>query len=129
VRVFDDIDPRSPTPIYDQIAASVRVAVAAGELEPDRALPSVRQLAARLRINPATVAQAYRLLESEGFVDIRQGAGTFVRNIGTTRQVREREAEASRLVRQLLAEAAGRGLTADLLEAALRKEMVGTRSR
>jgi GntR family transcriptional regulator len=127
--MFDDIDPRSPTPIYDQIAASVRVAVAAGEVPPESALPSVRQLAARLRINPATVAQAYRLLEAEGFVDIRQGAGTFVKDIGTSRQAREREAEAARLVRQLLAEAARRGLTADLLEAALRRELAGARSR
>jgi GntR family transcriptional regulator len=127
--MFDDIDPRSPTPLYDQIAASVRVAVAAGELTAESALPSVRQLAAHLRINPATVAQAYRLLEAEGFVDIRQGAGTFVKDIGTTRQAREREAEAVRLVRQLLAEAGRRGLTGDMLEVALRREMAGTRSR
>ena len=127
--MFDDIDPRSPTPIYDQIAASVRVAVAAGELAAGSALPSVRQLAAHLRINPATAAQAYRLLETEGFVDIRQGAGTFVKDIGTTRQAREREAEASRLVRQLLADAGRRGLTAELLESAFRREVAGSRSR
>jgi GntR family transcriptional regulator len=127
--MFDDIDPRSPTPIYDQIAASVRVAVAAGELTAETALPSVRQLAARLRVNPATVAQAYRLLEAEGFVDIRQGAGTFVKNIGTTRQTREREAEATRLVRRMLAEAGRRGLSAELLEAAFRREVNGSRSR
>jgi GntR family transcriptional regulator len=127
--MFDDIDPRSPTPIYDQIAASVRVAVAAGELEADTALPSVRQLAAHLRVNPATVAQAYRALEAEGFVDIRQGAGTFVKDIGSTRQVREQEAEATRLVRRMLAEAGRRGLSADLLEAAFRRELNGSRSR
>ena len=127
--MFDDIDPRSPTPIYDQIAASVRVAVAAGELEADTALPSVRQLAAHLRVNPATVAQAYRALEAEGFVDIRQGAGTFVKDIGSTRQAREQEAEATRLVRRMLAEAGRRGLSADLLEAALRRELNGSRSR
>jgi GntR family transcriptional regulator len=129
VRLFDDIDPRSPTPIYDQIAASVRVAVAAGELEPESTLPSVRQLAARLRINPATVAQAYRLLETEGFVDIRQGAGTFVKDVGTPRLTREREAEATRLVRQLLVDAGRRGLSVDLLAAAFRRETDGGRSR
>lgn len=129
MRIFETIDPRSPTPIYDQIAAAVRVGVAAGELEPESTLPSVRQLAARLRINPATVAQAYRLLETEGFVDIRQGAGTFVKDVGTTRLTREREAEATRLVRQLLADAGRRGLSADLLAAALRRETDGSRSR
>jgi GntR family transcriptional regulator len=127
--MFDNIDPRSPTPLYDQIAACVRVAVAAGEVTAESALPSVRQLAARLRINPATVAQAYRLLEAEGFVDIRQGAGTFVKDIGSARQAREREAEATRLVRQLLADAGRRGLSADLLVAALRREVDGSRSR
>jgi len=129
VRLFDDIDPRSPTPIYDQIAGCVRVAVAAGELEAESTLPSVRQLAARLRINPATVAQAYRLLETEGFVDIRQGAGTFVKDVGAARLTREREAEATRLVRQLLADAGRRGLTADALAAAFRRETDGARSR
>ena len=127
--MFEQIDPRSPTPLYAQIAGRLRVAIAAAELRPGDALPSVRNLAARLRVNPATVVQAYRDLEAEGFVDIRQGAGTFVKDIGTTRQAREREAEASRLVRQLLADAGRRGLSAELLESAFRREVAGSRSR
>src|SRR2546430_17582956 len=55
-------------PLYEQIANRVRVAIASGELRPAAALPSVRQLAAELRVNPATVVQAYRDLEAEGFV-------------------------------------------------------------
>ncbi|MEX2049379.1 MAG: GntR family transcriptional regulator, partial [Gemmatimonadota bacterium] len=51
--MFEQIDPRSPTPLYAQIAARVRVAVAAGELSPGDALPSVRALARELRVNPA----------------------------------------------------------------------------
>ena len=54
--MFEDIDPRSPNPLWGQIAARVRVAIAAGELRPGEALPSVRDLARRLRVNPATVA-------------------------------------------------------------------------
>jgi DNA-binding transcriptional MocR family regulator len=73
--MFDRIDPRSPTPLYAQIAGRLRVAVAAGELRAGDALPSVRALASRLRINPATVAQAYRELEQDGTVEMRQGAG------------------------------------------------------
>jgi len=61
--MFDHIDPRNPTPLYAQIASRLRVAIASGDLEKGEALPSVRALAARLRINPATVVQAYRDLE------------------------------------------------------------------
>ena len=74
--MFEQIDPRSATPLYAQIAGRLRVAVAAGELRPGEPLPSVRQLASKLRVNPATVVQAYRDLETEGFVEMRQGAQT-----------------------------------------------------
>jgi GntR family transcriptional regulator len=116
--MFDQIDPRSPTPLYDQIAGRIRVAVAAGELRPGEHLPSVRQLAGRLRVNPATVVQAYRTLESEGFVEMRQGSGTFVREIGPARRSEERSEQARDLVRAMLAEAGRRGLAAkEIVEA------------
>lgn len=116
--MFDQIDPRSPTPLYDQIASRIRVAVAAGDLRPGEPLPSVHQLAGRLRVNPATVVQAYRTLESEGFVEMRQGSGTFVREIGSTRRLEERSGQARALVRSMLAEAGRRGLAAkDIIEA------------
>ena len=104
--VFSHIDPRSPTPMYAQIAARVRVAVAAGELAAGDSLPSVRSLASTLRVNPATVVQAYRELEHEGVVDMKQGAGTFVAALSTERRARTREQEARRLVRALLEQAA-----------------------
>lgn len=111
--MFDQLDPRSPTPLYDQIAARIRMAVASGDLRPNEALPSVRQLAARLRVNPATVVQAYRQLESEGFVEMRHGAGTFVREITGDLRARERTHHALRLVREMLQEAARLGLATD----------------
>lgn len=117
--MFDQIDPRSPVPLYAQIAGRLRLAVAAGELRPGEPLPSVRQLAARLRINPATVVQAYRDLEGEGFVEMRQGAGTFVRDVAPDRRAGERADQALRLVRQLLADAGQLGITAPELRAAL----------
>ena len=80
--MFDSIDSRSPTPLYAQIAMRVRVAIASGELPKGAALPSVRTLASQLRVNPATVVQAYRELESEGLVATRHGAGTFVQDVG-----------------------------------------------
>ena len=125
--MFEQIDPRSATPLYAQISNRLRVAIAAGELQPGTGLPSVRQLAGQLRINPATVVQAYRDLEAEGFVDMRQGAGTFVREVDAPRRVSERQAEARRLVRAMMAEAGRLGLAAGELRAAMAEELQGAR--
>jgi GntR family transcriptional regulator len=121
--VFERIDPRSSTPLYAQIAGRLKVAIAAGELRPAEALPSVRELAARLRVNPATVVQAYRDLEAEGFVEIRHGAGTFVRELAPGRRSRERARQATALVRQLLADARRAGVSFAELQAAIEEEL------
>ena len=123
--VFERIDPRSSTPIYAQIAARVRVAVAAGELQSGDGLPSVRQLSGSLRVNPATVVQAYRELEAEGMIEMRQGSGTFVRSVAPERRAAERRHEAQRLVRELLGRAAALGLTAADLRVAFDEEFPG----
>jgi GntR family transcriptional regulator len=126
--VFERIDPRSPTPLYAQIAERIKVAIAAGELAPGAALESVRALAGQLRVNPATVVQAYRELEGEGFVEMRQGSGTFVRVLSAERRSRQRDAQARQLVRAMLAEAARLGVTPTELRAAIQNEMKeGTR--
>jgi GntR family transcriptional regulator len=103
--VFSQIDSRSTIPLYAQIATRIKVAIAAGDLAPGSGLPSVRQLAGQLRINPATVVQAYRELEVEGFVEMRQGAGTFVRELPEKRRDEERAQQALVLARRMLAEA------------------------
>jgi len=127
--MFERIDPRSPTPLYAQISARLRVAIASGELKPGAALPSVRQLAAQLRINPATVVQAYRELESEGLVATRQGAGTFVLDLTSERRTDDRVAEARRLVRELLGEAGRLGISVDDLRDAVDQELNGRREQ
>lgn len=121
--MFSQLDPRSPIPLYDQIATRIRVAVAAGELRPGDALPSVRQLAKRLRINPATVVQAYRELERDGFVELRQGAGSFIREVEAAQRKQARGEQATRLVRSLLREAARLGLEGDEIIAVLEREL------
>jgi GntR family transcriptional regulator len=68
----------SGVPIYLQIEAQVKQAVAAGALGRDEAMPSIRQLAAQLRVNPNTVARAYSNLEREGVIRTVPGGGTFV---------------------------------------------------
>ncbi|MFN0097816.1 MAG: GntR family transcriptional regulator [Gemmatimonadaceae bacterium] len=121
--MFDHIDPRSPTPIYAQIADRVRLAVAAGDLRTGEGLPSVRALAGQLRVNPATVVQAYRDLERDGLVEMRQGAGTFVADVAVETRARERAAAANRFVRQMLAEAARLGLSPTDLRLALERDL------
>ena len=121
--MFDHIDPRSPTPLYEQIAGRIRVAVAAGELSEGQALPSVRQLATTLRVNPATVVQAYRELQGQGFVELRHGAGTFVKAVPADRKKSERIQHAAQMVREMMAEAARVGVNGEDLRAALDREL------
>ncbi len=120
--MFSDIDPRSPTPLYEQIAARIRVAVASGELAPGDALPSVRALARELRVNPATVVQAYRDLAIDGFVEMRHGQGTFIQEVPAFMRDEERTAQAQKLVRKLLQDAARLGLSAEDIERAFQAE-------
>ncbi|HEX6590117.1 MAG TPA: GntR family transcriptional regulator [Longimicrobiales bacterium] len=124
--MIDDLDPRSPIPLYEQIAARIRVAVAAQEYAEGDALPSVRQLAASLRVNPATVVQAYRDLEREGFVEMRHGAGTFVRAVPAEKRREEQARQSRALARAMLAEAARLGLPASELLRALTSEIGGS---
>jgi GntR family transcriptional regulator len=126
--MFEDIDPRSTVPLYDQIAGRIRLAVAAGEVSEGEALPSVRALASRLRVNPATVVQAYRTLAAEGFVEMRQGSGTFVMAVAADRRQRARDDQAQRLARGVLEEAARLGIPGDTVARALQREL-GTKSR
>lgn len=66
------------TPAYLQIISGIKQAIANGELKPGDQLPTVRQLAADLRINFNTVARAYRLLDEEGVISTQHGRGTFI---------------------------------------------------
>lgn len=65
-------------PIYVQIMDEIRRAIVVGGLDGDEPLPSVRQLASSLQVNPNTVSRAYRELERDGIVYVRRGRGTFV---------------------------------------------------
>ena len=121
--LFSGIDPRSPTPLYEQIAARIRVAVAAGDLAPEDPLPSVRALARELRVNPATVVQAYRDLAVDGFVEMRHGQGTFVQEVPSFLRDEERADQARALVRKLLEDGARLGLGVEELTRALSAEI------
>ena len=72
------IDASSSVPIYAQIVEQVRALVAARSLRRGDQLPSVRELAARIRVNRNTAAKAYQILEAEGVIETRQGHGCFI---------------------------------------------------
>ncbi len=73
------IDPESGVPIYLQIVQSIKNQVATGRLKPGEQLPTVRELASNMRINPNTVGRAYDLLDADSVITTQQGRGTFVR--------------------------------------------------
>jgi GntR family transcriptional regulator len=72
------IDNASDRPVYQQIIDQVKRDIALGRLAKDEKLPTVRQLAGQLAINPNTISKAYRQMEQEGIITTRPGAGTFV---------------------------------------------------
>ena len=106
-------------PIYVQIMDEVRRGLVLGTLKAEDALPSVRQLAADLRVNPNTVAQAYRELEREGVVYVRRGQGTFVTDASTNGN--ERRALARGVAERALVDAHRNGIGADELVEAIRE--------
>jgi len=73
-----DINPSDASPIWRQIEEGVRRMISLGILEPGAGVPSVRELAQTLRVNPNTVARAYQRLTDEGVLAVRRGEGTFV---------------------------------------------------
>ena len=72
------INYRDPRPIYEQIMDSMRKLIITGAMAPDEKLPSVRELAQQLAINPNTIQRAYRELEQEGYIYSVAGKGNFV---------------------------------------------------
>lgn len=115
-----EIRPEDPRSIYVQIMDEVRRAVALGDLEADDPLPSVRDLAAELRVNPNTVSQAYRALDDEGVVYVRRGRGTFVAPDAVPDE--QRTALARGVAERALRDAHRHGLSAEELVRAVRAE-------
>ncbi len=107
-------------PLYVQIMDGVRRGLVRGTLRPEDPLPSVRDLASDLRVNPRTVSQAYAELERDGVVQIRHGKGTFVAPEVRPDQ-RERPRLAKQVARRALADASRNGLVLEEVLGALRE--------
>lgn len=111
-----EIDLSSPVAAYEQIADAIRALLVMGELAPGAALPTVRQLAMDLSVHHNTVAQSYRILAAEGWLDLRRGRGARVvtrskpsrKNRGAQRMFRSR-------LKGLLAKAVAEGLAPGLI--------------
>lgn len=82
---------RDTRPFYQQIKDNVRQLVVSGALKKDEKLPSVRDMAASLAINPNTIQRAYWELESEGYIYTLSGKGTFVAEVDHSNQFRQQE--------------------------------------
>lgn len=84
------LNTRDPKPIYEQITNNLRRLIASGGIAPGERLPSVRELATRLTINPNTIQRAYRQLEQEGYIVSLPGKGCFAAEGSALRQDRLR---------------------------------------
>jgi GntR family transcriptional regulator len=90
------VDPRTGVPIYLQLIEQVKRSVAVGALAAGEQLPTVKQLALDLTINPNTVARAYHDLERDGVIETSPGRGSFVRSNGVVANVRRNLADVAR---------------------------------
>ena len=115
------LDLRSGVPVYRQLMDQVRAGIASGVLVAGDQLPTVRQLAVDLAINPNTVLRAYRELELGGLLETQQGMGTFITQKKPQRDDAERERQLSQLVGEFLARAGQAGFTLEELLKELRE--------
>src|ERR671912_7640 len=119
-------NPSSGVPIYLQLIERVKHAIATGALRAGEQLPGIRPLAEELVINANTVAKAYRELEREGVVELRQGAGAFVADTARARQgggEKFRGAEA--LVGETVEQLRARGLSDNEIRRLFEAELAG----
>jgi GntR family transcriptional regulator len=122
------LDLHSGMPVYRQLIDQVRGGVASGSLSAGDQLPTVRQLAVDLAINPNTVLRAYRELELGGMLETHQGTGTFVAKKKPEKNNAERDRQLTQMAGEFAARAGAAGFTVeDLLERL--REMVPDRGQ
>jgi len=117
------VEQESKVPIYAQIEEQVRAMIAAGQLRPGDQLPTIRQLAADLRINYNTVAHAYMELDRAGVITTQRGRGTFVAGLPDDEDMAQlREEQLHSILRSSLEEAHRLGYSLDEVAAAFHRE-------
>ena len=113
------LDMATGVPVYRQIIDQVMRCLASGSLKPGDQLPTVRQMAVDLAVNPNTVVRAYKELELRGVLDTHHGTGTFITQRKMKRNDAERQRQLMQLVRDFIARAGSAGFTLLELEEAL----------
>lgn len=113
-----NINFRDPRPIYEQVRDNFRALIISWALPPDYKMPSVRELAAKLAINPNTIQRAYRELESEGYIVSVPGKGSFVslNEAAMKRHIKELEDEFSGLAQELKALGVGEDRLTEIIK-------------
>jgi len=118
------IDPESSVPIYIQIEDSIHSLISAGQLQPGAQLPTIRELAAEIRVNLNTVARAYFELDKEGVISTQRGKGTFVTGKPDKEQIeRKRQKLLHSIILSALEEAQNLGYSAAEIKNAFQQEM------
>lgn len=115
-----ELDLRSRKPIYEQLVNKLKDLIINEVLKPDEQLPSVRQLAQELTINPNTIQKAYRELELQGFIYSQKGKGSFVNPIGLGKDS-EKITQVKQELEKLILEALYLGVPADELQVLIRE--------
>ncbi len=117
------IQPQDPEPLFQQLAGQVKEAVGQGLLQEGDKLPSVRELARQVTVNPNTVVKAYDLLEQEGVIYRRQGAGCFVTGKTTNLGLPERRKRLGQIMAQAAAEGGLLGFDGPAMQDALAEQI------
>ena len=118
------IDPESSVPIYIEIEENIHSLIAAGQLQPGEQLPTIRELAADIRVNLNTVARAYFELDKEGVISTQRGKGTFVTGVPDKVQIeRKRQKLLHSIIHSALEEAQKLGYSQDEIKKVFQKEM------
>lgn len=115
------LDAHSGVPVYRQLIDQVQAAMASGVLAAGDQLPTVRQVAVDLAINPNTVSRAYREMEIRGLLDTQQGTGTFIADVKVEYSKDERERMLGQLVGEFVSRAGAAGFTLKQLMKTLRE--------
>jgi GntR family transcriptional regulator len=123
------LDAHSGVPVYRQLIDQVQAAIATGSLSVGDQLPTVRQVAVDLVINPNTVLRAYREMEIRGTLDTQQGSGTFIADKKIEYAKGERERQLNQLTGEFVSRAGSAGFTVEQLLKALRELSSTTDSR
>jgi len=121
--MFIQVDAHNGLAVYDQIVRQVKFAVADGAVRAGELVPSVRELARELAINPNTVARAYRQLQDDAVLETVRGTGLAVSSTARRRCQAERTKLLSTRLRQTLAEAVQSGLDAKEINDLVRAEL------